>query len=281
MCKSSLGIGLLRAIAYPLLGWCGLASADSLSANDPVMNEILAGRIKMTCGFVHGYGAAAKAGVHIRDMQPLYDVGDWINLATMVGSIGSGIDGFWYVLGRSAESLGQWDLATKYYNNALGAKAGCHCMGRTCLTSSNVQKLAEDRKAGIDQVQKVWPEWSADERDAYLASELRRHVTFYGCLRWAEGRSVADLSQSLIVGGAEAIEALVSFQRSVGGVDEARQPIGIKAATANTVYRQIQLPRESPDRGLDREEVVRNCMTANSFVVNGLVLSPSAWHFSQ
>jgi hypothetical protein len=264
----------------PVLLWICLnatARAQAPNAMDPALNDVLSGNPKLACSLVSGYGAAGRAGVHAREMQALYEVGDWVNLATMVSSIGSGMDNFWYVLGRSVESLGQWELAQKYYKNSLNVKTGCHCMGRVCLTSANVHQLVSDRIGEIDKVQEQWSTWSDDQRNVYLSGELKRHVAFYACLRWADDDSIADLNQNLTVGSANAVEALTRLQQSKGTSADSSGRMGILPAAANAVYRQVHVPQDRPARGASKESSVRECMTRNGMIVAGNVLDPSAW----
>ena len=138
------------------LASCASTSPTSIPAQEreQLLKEIVAGDLVMykpTIAGLGGYSRAARAGATQRELQQLYGMRQWADLAVMIALVELGDNLRYYYLGRAVEELGHLDAALVYYHRAV-EESGRALTGR-CISCDGFDFPA-DIEARIETVNK-------------------------------------------------------------------------------------------------------------------------------
>jgi uncharacterized caspase-like protein len=152
----------------------GCASKHSSVKKETLLDEFSKGKAILDCNVP----CSGRYGYERNQLQNLYYAEDWEALASRILIIGHSTDQAWYYLARSAEGLGYFSAAGKYYQRSLdiatGRAKGVACGGfiDTC-DGLNIPQISAKRLANLSD--KV--DTAGDQKAVELASETQPSPT--------------------------------------------------------------------------------------------------------
>lgn len=263
------------------------SSAEVRTLLQQVVSETASGNPPLSCS------VAAAWKSNPVEVQQLYESGQWEQLARQILATKFGDNAYWFMLGRAAEGLGEFEAADFLYSRAQASSrkqrklddgsSTCRCFGFTCLTKEELLPLIEARRANTSYALATSSEWTRFEREIYLATDLMQHVAFHQCHRWAKGTSedviykwVAAIAAGTLAGAASAeIVGGISRTEMVGyGVSYA-----VSAQAVADVYTAIRFPNRKTVKG-GFSSLFPLCLKENGLTSDGDQRLQKSWRLS-